>query len=67
MKKIIIAATAIALTTACGGEAGSGPAGGSANSAVSANAAADDHDEAVPTAAAEEKHEHEGNEAEHAH
>ena len=66
MTKTIIAATFIALTAACGG------GGGDADQAVAAPdgpAAAADHDEAVPTPAAEENldHEHDGTEGEHAH
>ena len=67
MKKTIIAATALALTAACGGESGeANEAAGTANS----GAVAPDHDEAVPTPAAEENHghEHDGTEPDnHAH
>ena len=64
MKKTIVAVGLLALTTACGGDAGGGETKSEAPKANSAAAA--DHDEAVPTATAEENHghEHDGTEAE---
>lgn len=61
MKKTLFAAALVALTAACGEPAAT-------EEAATANAAAPDHDEAVPTPATEEDdHEHDGNEADHTH